>query len=256
MAGKVEPALRTVHALLERESIWHCVTYGTLLGAVRDGNVIPWDHDFDCFVRPCDLGRVLALDGESGLRFLRVTKSSAELALGAGRIATFDAMRVAVWDGDEHLGDLFAPSLFDDGVLRIYDFATETLWTPHSSFPHFFLQELSTVTIAGRAYPGVGRPERFLAGVYGDDWRTPYRSYVDGGESRTGSTTHGDTYEPKLAEWVDWCVAEGWDRSVYAGQPSWPREARGAGPIGPSTRTASTSRALWWRDRDELLANY
>ncbi|HWB23106.1 MAG TPA: LicD family protein [Gaiellaceae bacterium] len=254
---RVESALRATHALLEEAGIWHCVTYGTLLGAVRDGALIPWDHDFDFFIRAGDLSRVLALDGSrDGLRFLRTTKSSAELALGGGRVGTFDAMRIAVFDGETHLGDLFAPTLFDDGVLRIYDLATEVNWTPHSSFPHFFVETLSTVRIGSDEYPGVGHAEQFLAGVYGDDWQTPYRSVMDGGELRTGSTTHGDTYEPKLADEIAWCEARGWDRSRYAGLPAWPREVAGAGPIGPTERTSSSSGALWYRDRAELLAHY
>ncbi len=254
---RVESALQTTHELLEAAGIWHCVTYGTLLGAVRGGALIPWDHDFDFFIRPADLARVLALDGSAdGLRFLRTTKPAAALALGSGRVATFDAMRVAVFSDDTHLGDLFAPSLFADGVLRIYDFGNEVNWTPHSSFPHFFVETLSTVQIGEREYPGVGHPEQFLAGVYGDDWRTPYRSAIDGGDLRTGSTTHGDTYEPKLAGEIAWCEARGWRRDRYAGLPAWPRTVAGAGPVGPTPRTASSSRALWFRDRAELTANY
>lgn len=254
---RVESALRATHELLDTAGIWHCVTYGTLLGAVRNGELIPWDHDFDLFVRPADVSRILALDGSGdGLRFLRTTKSGAELALGGGRVATFDAMRVAVFSEETHLGDLFAPSLFADGVLRIYDFATEVDWTPHSSFPHFFVETLSSVRIGGRDYPGVGHPEQFLAGVYGEDWQTPYRSAIDGGELRSGSTTHGDTYDPKLAGEIAWCETQGWERGRYTGLPSWPREVAGAGPLGPTGRTASTSGALWYRDRVELAAHY
>jgi hypothetical protein len=253
----VESALRATHELLDAAGIWHCVTYGTLLGAVREGALIPWDHDFDFFIRPDDLSRVLALDGSSdGLRFLRTTKSGAELALGSGRIGTFDAMRIAIFGGETHLGDLFAPTLFADGVLRIYDLATEVNWTPHSSFPHFFVETLSTVRIGEHAYPGVGHPEQFLAGVYGEDWRTPYRAVMDGGELRSGSTTHGDTYDPKLSGEIAWCEAQGWSRAGYDGLPAWPREVVGAGPIGPTERTSSSSGALWYRDRAELLANY
>ena len=112
------------------------------------------------------------------------------------------------------------------------------------------------MTIGGHIYPAVGHAEQFLAGVYGNDWRTPYRSALDGGDPRDGSTTHGDTYAPKLHKEIAWCVDHGWDRSRYAGLPPWPREVAGAGPVGPTGRTASTSRALWFRDRAELVANY
>jgi hypothetical protein len=254
---RVEAALRATHELLAEAGIWHCVTYGTLLGAVRDGALIPWDHDFDLFVRPADVPRIRALDtAAAGIEVRRTTKAFGDLALGGGSVGLFDAGRLAVWADDVHLGDLFAPVLFADGVLRIFDLATAVSWTAHSSFPHFFVEELATVSIGGRPYPAVGQPEQFLAGVYGDDWRTPYKSVVDGGTSRTGSTTHGDTYAPKLAEEVAWCEAAGWDRSRYGGLPAWPRTIAGAGPWGPTWRTSSTSGALWYRDRDELLAHY
>ncbi|MHB8469574.1 MAG: hypothetical protein ACYDCH_07465 [Gaiellaceae bacterium] len=75
------------------------------------------------------------------------------------------------------------------------------------------------------------------------------------GSARERSTTHGDTYEPKLAAEIASSEVHGWDRGHYAGLPAWPRPVRGAGPAGPSPRTVSTSRALRWRDRAELVAS-
>ncbi len=254
---RVEAALRATHELLAAEGIWHCVTYGTLLGGIREGALIPWDHDFDLFVRPADLPRIRSLDTTAaGIELRRTTKAFGDLPLGGGSVGLFDAGRLAVWAEGVHLGDLFAPVLFADGVLRIFDLATSVSWTAHSSFPHFFVEELSLVSIAGHAYPAVHHPERFLAGVYGDDWRTPYKSTVDGGVLRSGSTTHGDTFAPKLAEEIAWCESAGWDRARYAGLPAWPRTVAGAGPWGATWRTASSSAALWYRDREELVANY
>jgi len=176
--------------------------------------------------------------------------------MGAAVVGVFDPMRVVVSSNGKHLGDMFAPSLFSDGVLRMIDFAREAVWTPHCAIPHFFLAELGTVTIEGNSYPGVGHPERFLESVYGADWRIPYRSALAGGELTDGRTVHGDRYEPTLAADIDWCLAQGWDRSVYTGLPEWPRAIQGAGPIGPTTRTLDTSRSTWWRDLDELVAEF
>ena len=42
--------LRQVHHALERHGIWHCLMFGSLLGAIRDGEPISWDHDVDLLV--------------------------------------------------------------------------------------------------------------------------------------------------------------------------------------------------------------
>ena len=253
----VREALARVHAALDRHRIWHCITYGTLLGAVRDGDIIEWDHDFDLFARPSDAPAIAAAFDDlaaEGFRLEREQKSAALLAMNTDDVAWFDPMRLVISHRGRTVGDVFLPSLFDDGVCRMYDFGTEIYWTPHSSFPHFFLQELSVAAIGGREYPAVGHPERFLEAIYGADWRTPYRSVVDGGEGKDGVTTHGDRYEPNLHDQIAWAVERGWDRSVYRGLPAWPRRVGGAGPIGPTARTVGTSRSLWWHDLDELVA--
>lgn len=262
-ATEVRTALALVHQLFERASIWHCLAYGTLLGAVRDRSVIAWDTDFDLFVRPADVPRILTLtaddgDASGGVRFVRVAKPGAHLAMGSASVAWFEPARLAVSFGGRKVGDVYFPTLFDDGVLRIYDLEAEVLWTPHSSFPHFFLEQLGSASIDGVAYPAPRYAERFLEGVYGEDWRTPYRAVQHGGETRAGHTTHGDRYLPKLAEERRWCRDRGWDDSVYARRalPHWPRTIRGAGPIGPTDRTTATSRALWWRDLREVAANF
>jgi hypothetical protein len=251
--------LTRTHELLRANDIWHCVTYGTLLGAVRDGDVISWDHDFDMFIRPADIERILecgAAAAALGLELRTLRKAGDELAMGSRQVAFFDAMRIVVFADGRFAGELFAPSLFADGVLRIYDFANEVLWTPHSSFPHHFVAELDEVSVRGLPLPAVAFADAFLEMTYGQDWRVPRRAVVDGGDPRAGTTTHGDRYEPNLSERIAWCLAQGWDRTVYAGLPAWPRAVRGAGPIGPTPRTARTSRALWWIDLEELVAQY
>jgi hypothetical protein len=252
-------AIARTHELLRANGIWHCVTYGTLLGAVREGDVIAWDHDFDMFIRPADMQRILGLGAHAsslGLELATLHKAGAELAMGSRRVPFFDAMRIVVFADGHPAGDLYAPTLFADGVLRVYDLASEVLWTPHSSFPHFFVRELGEASIRDLRVPAVGFAEDFLEGTYGADWRTPRRAVVDGGEASPDVTTHGDRYEPRLAEQIAWCLARGWDQAPYAGSPAWPRAVRGAGPVGPTARTERTSRALWWTDLEELVAHY
>lgn len=254
----IHAALVDLHRLLDQHGLWHCLTYGTLLGAVRGGDLIEWDYDFDLFIKPSELTRLEdALDGAPhGLSVQAAMLDPASLAVNPERLGRFWGSHLKCFKDGEAIGDLYAFSLFQDGVLRRFDLANDAYWCPHSSFPHFFVEQLGEATIRGQRYPAPRHAEQFLAGVYGDDWRTPYRAVMQGGAPRAGTTTHGDRYEPKLAAEVAWCLAQGWDRSPYHGELKWPRPIRGAGPIGPTSRTADSSRALWWRSLDELQALY
>ena len=251
-------ALDDLHQVLDRHGIWHCLTYGTLLGATRGADIISWDYDFDLFVKPKEIGLLqdALSDAPAGLTVAPAILDGSALAVNVDRLASFWGSHLKCYKNGEPVGDLYAFTLFDDGVLRRFDVSSDAYWCPHSSFPHFFVESLSEATIRGRRYPAPQHAEHFLAGVYGDDWRTPYQAVMQGGAPRAGTTTHGDRYEPKLAAEVAWCLERGWDRSRYRGEPAWPRRIGAAGPIGPTARTADSSRALWWRSLAELQALY
>lgn len=255
----IDHCLRYVAGLLERHGINYSITYGTLLGAVRDGDIIAWDHDFDLQVGPGHMFDVLALNdliAADGFRFQPTRLSGQTLAMNPGQVSTFWNCALGIWFRGSKVGDIYIFFPFADGVLRRFDFETNTYWCPHSSFPAWFIEQQSRVRLRGRDYPTFRAPEQFLAGVYGDDWRTPYKAPMQGGEQRADTTTHGDRYLPKLrAEW-QWCLAQGWDYTRYAASPRWPRHLAAAGPIGPTERTVGTSNALWWRDFTELQTLY
>jgi hypothetical protein len=248
-----------LHNALERHDVWHCLIFGTLLGAVRDGDLIPWDHDLDLLVRPADVDRLLGLNEElaaEGLGFWTGRAMGNQLALDPHRVPWFDCGYLGIMVGNACRGELYAPLLFDDGVLRLYDLEQEVAFWPNASFPAFVVEELETVEVRGVPLPVPVHAERLLAWQYGEDWRTPYRSVRDGGDGRDGATSHGDLAAPRLAEQIAWCEAQGWDRSVYRGQPAWPRGLRGAGPTDGLPRAAATSRSAWWHTLDEVSRHY
>lgn len=256
--GTIAAALADLHQVFARHGIWHSLTYGTLLGAVRDGDIIPWDYDFDLFIKPAEVALIedVLADAPRGLTVERAVLDGGMLAVNPERMASFWGSHLKCSKDGEAIGDLYAFSLFNDGVLRRFDLAQDAYWCPHSSFPHYFVEQLGHASIRGERYPAPQQAEAFLAGVYGDDWRTPYRAQMQGGLAKAGTTTHGDRYEPKLAVEVAWCEARGWTRDKYAAELAWPRPIRGAGPAGPTPRTVDSSRALWWRSLAELQSLY
>lgn len=251
-------ALPKIADRLDGAGIWHCLAFGTLLGAVREADVIEWDHDLDLVVRAADVPRIAGLSGD-GLVFEPIHMSGDRLALrpgGPGSIARVRVPSLGVSHDGVSVGELWAPVLFSDGVLRLYDLDREVALWPQSAMPAFMFDERRNVILGGRAYPAPAHAETMLEWLYGSDWQVPQRSVADGGDPVDGRGRSGDRVTPALAGHIAWCVQRGWDRSVYAGEPRWPRQLAGAGPAGTSDRAATTSGSDWWRTLDEVAENY
>ena len=257
--SRIADAVAFVHDRFVDHGIWHCLTYGTLLGAIREENLIAWDYDFDFFVKPSQVHQILALNDEiadAGYSFRQMWIYGEILAINPLGLGLTPGHHIGVFHHEDKLGDLYWMTLFNDGVLRRYDLEYETYWLPRSSFPHYFVEDLETARLRGRNYPVPRCPEKFIAGVYGEDWRIPYRAERQGGETREGLTEYGDVAAPKLKQEIAWCEARGWDRAQYRFEHSWPRTIRAAGPLGAHPRTLDSSRSPWWRTLEELIELY
>ncbi len=231
---EVYAALAVAADFFERHGIWYAVGFGTLLGAVRDGDLIPWDEDFDVYARPSDRARIVALSEELeplgyAIKYA-VLPAEDNLGVAPPDLVSFNAAALVLMKDGRPLGDIYTPLMFADGVLRHFDLHRGVYWCARNSFPGWFVEERSEVAIRGRRYPALRAPERWLAHVYGEDFMTPWRCPQKGGEAREGFTHVGDRARPSLSELVAWCRAEGWDPSEYHGLPAWPREVAGAGP--------------------------
>jgi len=47
---KLLKCMKDVHKTFEKNGVWYIIAFGTLLGAVRHGHIIPWDDDIDLIV--------------------------------------------------------------------------------------------------------------------------------------------------------------------------------------------------------------
>jgi len=245
--------------VLEDAGLWYTLMYGTLLGAVRDGAVIDWDYDFDLTMRPEDVPHLFALSDRLAKVGLSVAECHLErprLPVNPGLVNDSYIQSIDVYVDGVKYGDIYVFQAFSDGIVRRFDRRENVYWWPHSSFPAWFLEGRETTTLRGRTYPTPRAPEQLLAGIYGDDWRTPYKAPIQGGEYRDGGSYHGDLYAPKIDREIEWCLARGWDRSKYVNEVPWPQVVRGGGPYGWTERSKDTTQTYWWRSITELIRYY
>ena len=157
--------------LFEEHDIFYWLDFGTLLGAVRGGRSIPHDTDGDMCLFLKDRERVLSL---------------AERAKADGFL--IDHIK-PVHVGDTHVKvsrskrnhmivDLFFWT--HDGVEAIY--RGDGLNGP-KSFPDWWLEERSRVSMFDKFMWAPREPDRFLRMRFGKDWRTPQNKKVHHGDA-------------------------------------------------------------------------
>jgi hypothetical protein len=135
--------------LLTRNGIVHWLDYGTLLGAVRNGEFIPWDQDVDFSIHARDRFRLLDLGPEITAAGYRFDPNTLEVYYGR-----FNYNHADFWlwqdDGEQlTLGEL-------------------------ESFPKHYVETLTEVTLCGKTFPSPTPVHRFLAEQrYGEDYMTP-----------------------------------------------------------------------------------
>jgi len=157
------------HDLLAEHGILHWLDYGTLLGAVRDGALIPWDWDADFGILARDVDVVLALREE-------IEAAGHHVYLGdPGTIRLYysdvNELGLDLWLWREQ-GDLLVSA--DENPLVLWPGMHD-----RASFPAAFVEQLTEVELAGRWFPAPSPVDLLLAEHrYGPDWRTPVRPIV------------------------------------------------------------------------------
>jgi|SRR5579859_424517 len=157
-----------VHAVLARHRVRHWLDFGTLLGAVRDGELIPWDTDADFGILARDAEGVLALRDE-------LEQDGHALFVG-------DPAVIRVLFSETNRLALDLTLWHERGGLLVSDEGPLDLWPgmhDRTAFPPALVAELAPVELNGRLLPAPARAERLLSEHrYGPDWPTPTRPIV------------------------------------------------------------------------------
>ena len=172
--------------LLAERGIAYWLDFGTLLGAVRDEEFIPWDGDLDFGVLARDLDAIPALEREVAAAGFHLDRSDPS---GVPRVCYSDVN----W---QHV-DLL-PWAQDGDVLRTED--PEYDWpgvsnAAKTAFPSSYLEAPESVRLYGRAFPAPSPVHDFLRKHrYGPSYLEPARPVLTvrlpdlGGEDVTPAT--------------------------------------------------------------------
>jgi SAM-dependent methyltransferase len=154
-------AMSVVLDALERAGVEPFLAYGTLLGAVREGDFLGHDSDADLgyvsrHEHPCDVMvesfRLQRLLRGEGLQIYRYSGAAFRVDLVED-------------DGTRRGLDVFG-GFMDGGRLYLMGEVGE-------DFRPEWVRPRSTVTLSGREFPAPARPEELLRASYGDSWRVP-----------------------------------------------------------------------------------
>jgi SAM-dependent methyltransferase len=137
------------------------VSFGTLLGAVREGRLIGHDVDVDIgyfseFDHPVDI----ILESFHIERYLRAQGYDLVRQNGG-----FLALFLPQGDGSRRNLDIFTAFCHHGKLIQVHDIAV--------GGSRADVLPLSSVEFEGRLVPAPANPEVFLEGAYGPDWRIP-----------------------------------------------------------------------------------
>ena len=220
------PHFRSLCRLLESHDIPYFLAGGTLLGAVRDGDLIAHDYDFDIDCLMDDLGRILALEKELAAanlavkpRFFPAEKMVAvDDEVLPGETRSLSSLKVCEAETGKVLGDIYMFTIFRDGIARRHDLESRSYCNAKMSLPAWYYEARVPLTISGEVFSAPRDPELLVEKIYGSDWRTPLKTGDFGGERTKSSGSVLDADRERL---VLNALENGWDGDYSAREP-WP----------------------------------
>jgi LicD family len=154
-----------IDRLLTRRGIVHWLDWGSLLGAVREGALIPWDGDIDFGVISEDLRVIPDLRAEieeGGFHLIHQRRKRLKI----------------VYSEINHLGVDLYRHVRENGslVYRSKDLGKRPGAVNWEAFPESFVEEMETVHLYSHPFPAPSPVERFLVDHrYGATWMIPFR---------------------------------------------------------------------------------
>ena len=150
-----EKVLLEIWDLLRDINVTFFLRHGTCLGAVRDGELIPWDDDID-------IGSIIGMHN--------LDESTVYKAVQKFESADF---KVKVLETDFHIGvELSKFNIpIDWTCYRVYE--ESILQYPGVKIPVQLYESLGSIPLLGKTFSVPNPPEEYLTLKYGPNWRVP-----------------------------------------------------------------------------------
>jgi hypothetical protein len=187
-------SLAYISNILYENNIKHWVMYGTLLGAIRNNDIIPYDYDIDFGANINDVDKIIELNKY-------IMKDGYSFSKPYSYIDDNKIWRVSLKISYNNIvvGDIYLYDNFSDGFSRRFDIKTGTYFWPKATFPTWYINTLTNVKIRDKIFPSPRNPEILLLHWYGDNWKVPIKAKAQGGEGDAGSDYYGGAIDLKLS---------------------------------------------------------
>ena len=147
------------------------IDYGTLLGWIRNGGLIPWDKDCDLGILGDDRDKLKKLQGE----FLAMGYHAVFSPIRpTQRFRSGDRMKVCLSNRNRTNVDIFIWYRRPGGILDRKNYIGADLYKGRE-FPLAWVKPLKRGTWDGIAVSVPAKPEKLAEHRYGADWREPLR---------------------------------------------------------------------------------
>jgi phosphorylcholine metabolism protein LicD len=188
--------LSYLSSVLKSNNLKHWIIYGTLLGAIREKNIIKHDYDFDLGILYEDVENILKLNQI-------ISKDNYTLEKGFGVVYNINNYKsseseykwrvsLKLKHDDKIIADLYTYKECEDGFMRRYDPQEKIYYWPNSTFPAYFVKELIELEVNGKMFPAPRDPEVLVEFFYGPHWKIPIKAASQDGENHPDYDFYGN----------------------------------------------------------------
>jgi len=173
-----------IHNILSTHNIKHWLMYGTLLGCIRNKDIIPYDYDFDFGILISDINNILNINlNNNNYKIQKTTGTLYSKKTKFKKCETKWRISLKVLYKENPVGDLYVYNKNDkDNYMRRYDPNEKILFWPRSIFPSFLIEDkLDYGYIRNLKLPIPKYSICLLEYFYGPMWTVPIQAKSQNG---------------------------------------------------------------------------